>query len=108
MITKCGKKLVIKKSPLQLRRQGRRKCEAKAKADEAASAEESMPKYVEKCPSINVFTDNQLVIEVIEDSAVNLVVKSLFQTLSAMNVIMSITPTRGNNAQKNGAQNIPS
>ena len=39
---------VKKKSPSQLRRQERRKCEAEAKADKAASVEELIPKDVEK------------------------------------------------------------
>ena len=49
-----------KKCPSQLRRQERRKCEAKAKADKAA---EIFPEANEKCPSIIVSTvkENQLV-----------------------------------------------
>ena len=64
---------VNKKSPLQLRRQERRKHEAKAKADKTASVKESIPNNVEKCPSIIVSTDNQRVIDInTEDSAVKL------------------------------------
>ena len=58
-----------KKSPSQLRRQERRKCEAKAKADKAA---ESFPEDNEKGPSIIVSTvkENQLVDDAIsKDSA---------------------------------------
>ena len=66
---------VKKKSPSQLRRQERRKCEANVKDDKAGSEERSISKDVEKRPSIiaSTFKETQLVIDTnTEDSAVEL------------------------------------
>ena len=60
---------VKKKSPSQLRRQERRKCEANAKADKAGSEKRSISKDVEKRPSIVVSTVKEANTE---DSAVKL------------------------------------